>query len=299
MLLQVLDDGTLKNMHVTYFPGLVRFFPAIECEDGALQDAATMSIAFKPIEGSHTSIAVPLRPDTDSLTRVDVNMHGSPTEAYDMGKAYNDWFSECLGHRVIFAYIGSHTRQVLMSVASAESNKGTWTSSIADYLPSALSSLVQGQREKIGFADCAPYLVVSNTSLDNVSSRLSDGSLADIQRFRPNIVVEGAETPWEEDFWAQLDIGNVTLDLIHNCVRCKSLNIDYETGKPGLGESGQVFKKLQSDRRVDKAAKYSPVFGRYSFLHGVDQGKVVSIGDEVKVVRRNKDRTVFDWPGLV
>ena len=65
-----------------------------------------------------------------------------------------------------------------------------------------------------------------------------------------------------------------------------------------MGESGKVLKKLQSDRRVDSGAKYSPVFGRYSFLHGNHEGDVISVGDEAVVTRRNDKRTVFDWPGL-
>ncbi|KAJ5447799.1 Patatin-like serine hydrolase [Penicillium cf. griseofulvum] len=120
--------------------------------------------------------------------------------------------------------------------------------------------------DRITFADCAPYLVISETSVDNVSARLPAGEEMDRTKFRPNIVISGAREAFEEDFWgaltvgAQLGCGSSKLLLTGNCVRCQSLNVDYETGKMGTGESGAVLKKLMKDRRVDSGAKFSPVF---------------------------------------
>ena len=96
------------------------------------------------------------------------------------------------------------------------------------------------------------------------------------------------------DYWSELHTSSdVKLHLVQNCVRCVSLNIDYSTGKPGQGESGKVLKKLQSDRRVDKGSKYSPVFGRYAFLGKGGEGKVMAVGDEVTITQRNAERTTF------
>jgi hypothetical protein len=60
----------------------------------------------------------------------------------------------------------------------------------------------------------------------------------------------------------------------------------------GTGESGSVLKKLMTDRRVDPGAKYSPVFGRYSFLGRESVGESIKVGDEVKVLRRAEEHTV-------
>lgn len=85
-------------------------------------------------------------------------------------------------------------------------------------------------------------------------------------------------------------------------MRCTSLNVDYDTGKPGEGAKGEVLKALQKDRRVDPGHKYSPVFGRYGFLQrgedGVVKDAVLSVGDKVEVTKRNVERTVFRWPGI-
>jgi glycine hydroxymethyltransferase len=161
---------------------------------------------------------------------------------------------------------------------------------------------------RIGFADCAPFLVISQTSVEDVSGRLAGEEGVDVTKFRANIVVSGAERAFEEDFWAELEVsknpesrdgdggvgvkGKVRLLLTGNCVRCSSLNVDFQTGKMGTGESGNVLKKLMKDRRVDRGAKFSPVFGRYSFLGREGVGGRIRVGDEVRVSRRAEEYTV-------
>ena len=115
----------------------------------------------------------------------------------------------------------------------------------------------------------------------------------DIEKFRPNIVVEGAYEPYEEDYWGRVTVkGGTEILLPHNCVRCKSINIDYKTGKPGEGPSGEVLKRLQKDRRIDVGAKWSPVFGRYGFW-GKGREEVWRVGDRVNVVKVNDGPTVW------
>ncbi|KAL6239201.1 hypothetical protein BDW75DRAFT_227346 [Aspergillus navahoensis] len=169
------------------------------------------------------------------------------------------------------------------------------TVAVAGFLPALVVLKRRSTKdERITFADTAPYMVVSETSVANVTARL-DGEEMDVTKFRANIVVSGAKTAFEEDFWAELVIGDaqVRLLLTANCVRCRSLNVDYDTGKMGTGESGKVFKKLMADRRVDTGAKYSPVFGRYGFLERQSDSKTVRVGDEVVVARNMKERAIY------
>jgi uncharacterized protein YcbX len=213
-----------------------------------------------------------------------------------MDSQYNNWFSSCFGYDVILAYLGENLRPVLSPAVTAGPSKGAWLWNISSNIPIIGSS--KDVKEQITFADCAPYLVVSETSLQNVSARLPDGEEMDISKFRPNIIVEGAESAWEEDFWGMVRLGDAEVNLLHNCLRCQSINIDYATGKPGTGEAGTVLKKLQKDRRVDTGSKYSPVFGRYGFLELKDQGKRIAVGDEATVTKRNSERTKWDWKGV-
>lgn len=305
MLCKVLEDenGTrkLQNMHVVHVPEMSLFLTELVLPSDSERRDGKIIVTYQtpPVsqgKGS-TRIEVPLQPDLDGLEEVDILMHSSSTTAYDMGSHYSDWFSENFGYPVILAYIGHHRRRVLGSMAPAKQENagggGGWLSTIASSIP------YFGRKQDDGiitFADCAAYLVVSETSRQEVSSRIAEeGFEVDVTKFRPNIVVSGAETAWEEDYWGELTLGdaeNAKLLLTSNCVRCMSLNVNYDTGTMDTDGPGQIFKKLTKDRRVDQGAKYSPVFGRYGFLKGSDPIHV-RVGDAVEVSRTLTERTTF------
>jgi uncharacterized protein YcbX len=296
MLLKVIEDEsptgyTLKNMHIPEFTELSRFLIDIKFPDDE-NDVGEFTITWnKPGSDEVKSTTVSLSPDTTDLDPMEVVMHSSPTKCYNMGSKYNDWFSSCLGYKVVFTYIGKHGRQVLMSTTPIRPPKPTgWLSSISTYL------LGNGMPvEHVAFADGAHFLVCSETSLDDVSSRLPDGQKMDITKFRPNIVVTGAHKEWEEDFWHEIQIGDIRIVLAQNCGRCKSVNIDYSTGAPGKDHTGMVIAKMSKDRRVDKGNKYNPVFGRYGFLApgSPGLGRRLAVGDEVVVTKRGTEYTKF------
>jgi uncharacterized protein YcbX len=252
-------------------------------------------------QATHKVLCVPLQPEIEDLQKIKVTVHQSATVAYNMGARYNGWFSECLGYEVILAYLGGNLRPVLGNLSpNTASNVGAknsgWVSTITRSLP--LPMMVKEERDHITFADVAPLLVVTEASLDDVSSRLPADLKMDVTKFRPNIVLSGSPTSWEEDFWGELTVStddNSTLQipLTQNCARCQSINIDYATGEQGTDESGSVLKKLMKDRRVDAGLKYSPVFGRYGFVGKGGAGIKVAVGDEVVVTRRNEERTKF------
>ena len=294
MCLKVLEDGSLKNMAVASVPEMTLFFPSIDVTEDGDDSSGTLTITFKPPNGEHKTLQMPLKPETESLEEIDVVMHLSPTKAYKMDEKYNDWLSDCFGYEVILAYLGEHLRDVRStSNLDRPGPSDGWLAS----LTSKASQIVMGGgngRSQITFADCAPYLIVSEKSMDDVHSRLPDGQEMDIRKFRPNVIVSGAEDDWEEDFWAELTInGKTKVDCEHNCARCKSINIDFSTGQPGTAEAGSMLKKLNSNRRVDPGMKWSPVFGRYSFLQPASDGHTIRVGDEVVVTKRNNERTVF------
>ena len=304
-----------RNMHVAHDPLGTLFFPTLHPPSSPTAKDGTISVLFSPPKNSstqETTLKIPLEPGTADLEEFEITMHKSPTKAYRMPSQYNDWFSSCFGYTVILAYLGSNYRSVLMSTgpittqdATAGASSG-WLSSLSStatsYFPSLFALSPQTPRaaaKEITFSDCAPYLIVSSASLGPLSDRLPEGTEADITKFRPNIVVSGAEEAWEEDFWAELVVGKgatgVGFAAVHNCARCKSLNIDYETGQPGKGGEGRLLAVMQRDRRVDPGMKYSPIFGRYCFLteDGGEGEKVVRVGDEVVVRKANEERTKF------
>lgn len=312
-----------KNMHLSDFPEMCLFLTNIIYP--IQEDPNTGKIIVthtNPESKRQRTLDVQLEPQLHGLDTIKVIMHDSPTEAYNMGSQYNQWFSECFGYDVLLLYLGENRREVLGNMApwnqqrQRQQTQG-WISSIT----SKLSSFdhAAGVDEGITFADVAPYLVVTEKSWENAHARLPTGETLEIGKFRPNIVVEGSEEEFEEDFWAELLI-NETLKIVltQNCARCKSINVDFTTGKPATTEAGSMLKKLQKDRRVDPGTKWSPIFGRYGFLDKAAPGSRIQVGDKVRILKRNSERSVFgefrvcprwfikwklltvstEWPGL-
>ena len=82
------------------------------------------------------------------------------------------------------------------------------------------------QEEHTGFTDGYPFLILSEESLGDLNSKLSDP--VPMNRFRPNIVVRGCE-PFAEDSWREFRIGSVTFRAVKPCARCRVITVDQET----------------------------------------------------------------------
>jgi uncharacterized protein YcbX len=240
-----------------------------------------------PLSHSNTSIStsmeIPFTPDVDSLERITIGIHAHPAyPAYRMPDEINTWFSSHFGYPVIFAYLGDS-----LGIKLEDSKAASWISTISPLIPQ------KSEEAAINFSDGAPILLVSESSLEDLHPRLG-GEKAVLEKFRPNVVVdgEGKEMAWDEDFWGEVKIGEMglTIVLTGNCARCTSINVDLDKGKMGEGESGKLLKKMMKDRRVDPGNKWEPVFGRYGFpIHGGE----IRVGDEVVVSRRNSVHTVY------
>jgi uncharacterized protein YcbX len=78
----------------------------------------------------------------------------------------------------------------------------------------------------VGFADGFPSLLTTAASLDALNARLP--SPVDQRRFRPNIVVSGAHSAFDEDSWDTLttEDGALALRTVKPCARCLMVNID-------------------------------------------------------------------------
>lgn len=314
------------------------------------------------------AISIPLEPDLQSWTQdnptessaaareIELILHSSPTRAYVMPQKYNGWFSEKLGFETVLAYLGPHRRKVLGNVLPESYNSARErfnghgdidrhaTSVIRSWTPSLISgvsSLLNGgsngttssakeDKKPLTLTDIAPYLVVTEESLSEVSALLPEDVDMDVTKFRPNIVISGAEKAWDEDFWAGIQIDTVSSKVVpaesdgrghnnayakqvahfngtapgidkaeilltSNCARCKSLNVDFDTGQRAAGDSGKILAKLTKGRRVDKGWKYSPIFGRYGFLghNGSEEARWIQVGSYVEVSKRNTERTHF------
>ncbi|EOA84765.1 uncharacterized protein SETTUDRAFT_117011 [Exserohilum turcica Et28A] len=326
-MLLIKTPSGYKNMAVAECPQMTQFVQEIssaeKSSDSAQssgnknKDNAVITVHYLACGDTsrQSSIAIPLEPDTADLKTVSVNMHGSATPAFLMPQRYSDWFTFCLGFDVDLVYLGPNRRSPLFSEMSNSSSSSKLLPKLWNRTSTTTSTSL-GQN-KLTFADCAPYLFCTAASLADVSRRLRDPNTPekpmDITKFRPNVVLKSSshshaqdedhqDQPWQEDYWGTIQVnGKTNVVFVHNCVRCKSINIDFETGKPGQGPHGEVLKRMQRDRRIDTGARWSPVFGRYAFwdaAHGDEEEVLWSVGDKVRVTRVNGERSVWSWPGL-
>ncbi|MFJ6795324.1 MOSC domain-containing protein [Streptomyces sp. NPDC091268] len=131
--------------------------------------------------------------------------------------------------------------------------------------------------ETVSLADGYPLLIATLASLDALNSLIAQGRHAaegplPMNRFRPNVVVSGAEA-WAEDDWRLVAIGDAVFRGARECGRCVVTTTDQATGVRGK----EPLKTLARHRLIGK----SLTFGR--LLVPVRPG-TVRLGDEVRVL---------------
>ncbi|CAP42329.1 MOSC domain-containing protein [Bordetella petrii] len=86
---------------------------------------------------------------------------------------------------------------------------------------------------RLGFADGFPLLIANQASLDELNARLAaQGEPAvPMNRFRPNIVIQGEWEAYDEDHTAMVTVGQVRMALVKPCTRCPMPNIDQLTAQ--------------------------------------------------------------------
>jgi len=80
----------------------------------------------------------------------------------------------------------------------------------------------------VSFADGYPFLIIGQSSLDDLNSRM-ERSLP-MNRFRTNFVFTGGK-PFEEDRWKKFRIGEVQFEAVKPCARCVITTTNQETAE--------------------------------------------------------------------
>jgi len=126
--------------------------------------------------------------------------------------------------------------------------------------------------DRVAFADGFPYLVTTTASREAVSDEV--GVDLPMLRFRPNIVIDGAEA-WDEDEWAELTIGGRRVRIVKPCGRCAMVNVDPARGTTGR----EPLRILNQSRRFGNKV----IFGQNAVF---DDFGTVTVGDPVVVATR-------------
>jgi uncharacterized protein len=156
---------------------------------------------------------------------------GDDVAAFDMGDLAAQWFSDFLGRTLRLARFDPEHRRLA---------DPKWTGPI---------------EAEAAFADAFPFLVTSTASLADLNARLAARGqpVVGIERFRPNLVLDGIEA-FDEDHIDTVEIataeGPLTLKLVKPCVRCTIPSVDPASGIQGT-EPSDTLQGFRADARVD------------------------------------------------
>ncbi|KAL4877543.1 hypothetical protein BJY04DRAFT_209825 [Aspergillus karnatakaensis] len=274
----VVDSKTKVFLTIRQIPEMTLVRTGLS-DDG---ESLVISIAESNEDGAHSkgeSVSVPAHPDTSWLqtntTLVsDVKIWDTVTDGYiyNSSVGVNQLLSSFLKRDVALVYKGPMPRIL----------KGN-----AD--PRLL-----GRVQDTGFPDVLPVLIASQASIDELNSRLRKQGHEEItiERFRPNIIVQGEKgKPWVEDSWKTVRISSssggerkdITFDIVARCGRCQVPNVDPVTAEK---HKNQPWDTLMKYRRVDEGLKYKPCFG----MLGVPRGEGgVAVGDRFEVLEETDE----------
>ena len=157
------------------------------------------------------------------------------------GPAADAWFSQYLGADARLYYMG------------AESHRP-----------------VRGGGGEVSFADAAPLLVLSESSVADLNTRLAEP--VSIRNFRPNLVVSGVDA-YAEDGFGDFTAGGAGFKALWRCSRCVLTTVHPDTGVRNT--ESQPLKTLMDYRREGNEA----LFG---LNVGVAAPGRIAVGDELK-----------------
>ena len=164
---------------------------------------------------------------------VDVQVWSAQCRAFNAGPEAADLLS---------GYFGRPLRLVRFDRSQPRLSDARWT---------------QGRQVPTLFSDGYPLLVLSQASIADLAARV--GHDLPVQRFRPNILLEGV-APYAEDAASVLETGSVRLQLTKACTRCAITTIDHVTGQRTGEEPLATLKSYRFDREL-----HGVVFGRNAY----------------------------------
>ena len=130
-----------------------------------------------------------------------------------------------------------------------------------------VNPLYSVNNEQVSLADAYPFLIIGQSSLDDLNSRLEQP--LPMNRFRPNFVFTGGE-PCEEDAWRNFTIGSNRFVGVKPCARCVLTTVNQDTAEKGL----EPLRTLATYRKRDNKI----LFGQN--LVAIDH-QVIAVGDKI------------------
>ena len=233
----LVDD---KNHFLTQreLPQMARF--AIELGNEGLD------ITF---EGNNVTVSF----QSNTEETANVKIWSSRVKAKFYADEVSDWFSENLQTKCRLVSMTEESKRIIAPFYAVRKFKDT-----------------------VSFADAYPFLLIGESSLEDLNGKL-ENSLS-MNRFRPNFVISGSEA-FAEDSWKKIKIGDTVFHVVKSCARCVITTIDQEKGaKNGAEPLATLAKYRKKNGNV--------LFGRY--LIAEKPGEIIKIGDAVEILETVK-----------
>jgi uncharacterized protein YcbX len=191
--------------------------------------------------------------------------------AYDVDT--NEWFSDVLGTEVELRYMPDDAGRPVRPVFSDES-------------------------DRVSFADAYPVLLANEASMADLNRRIAEAEAhagrlpafrqLPINRFRPNLVVSGADA-WAEDGWSRIKVGEAVFRVAKPSDRCVVTTIDQAKGESGGKEPLKTLATFRMSKDVFPEAFEAFGLPPNSVLFAENlipdtPGVQVNVGDAVEVL---------------
>ena len=183
------------------------------------------------------ALTIPLAPDNlKQLKSIQVQVWDDSLLAYDEGEECADWFGTILG--VVCRLVRFHP-------AASRVANNQWTSN---------------KDVPTHFSDAYPLLLISEASLADLNQKLTALNLLSVpmNRFRPNIVIDGIDA-FEEEYAESLTVGEadqaICLRPIKPCPRCPMPAVNQITAQVGANPV-DVLQTYRTNAMLDGAVTF-------------------------------------------
>ncbi|XP_015929059.1 mitochondrial amidoxime-reducing component 1 [Parasteatoda tepidariorum] len=241
---------------------LDRSFMIISEEDNKLisqREAPTLSLLTPKIVDSNLIIS---GPNVDPLTVkiestpnkddkiIECQVHGEVCYVVDCGEQASKWFQNFLKRpniRLVHFFPDFPKRKFVQN-----------------------HQFFKKLREKhpISLQDIATFHVMSQSSIDDLNSRLVEKQIS-FRNFRPNILVDGCAAPFAEDSWQYIKFGEeVEMENVFPITRCLMTTVDPDKGILTQKEPLTTLRKyrIPKDPKIIKILGSIPCFGTGCFV---------------------------------
>ena len=157
--------------------------------------------------------------ESQSTKSIKVNIWDDVCNAVVVNKNLDVWFSEAISKKCSLVFMPDNEKRIVEKKYIADEHT-------------------------VSFADGYPLLIVGQSSLDDLNSKLEIP--IPMNRFRPNFVFTGGKS-FEEDNWRKFKIGNAGFEAVKPCARCMITTTNQETGE----RENEPLKTLAHYRKKD------------------------------------------------